>query len=135
MKENMVSLDFVGSPYSLELLQRSLEKGAVKVHAHHERGFISVESSAPESASIEDHLVELEQLIDFSQLSKHLTTIEDKVKVYLRVGVLYDTADCTIGFASGILARLGSHGINLEVSCYPCQESDLADDAINRQTQ
>jgi hypothetical protein len=132
MKENMVSLDFVGSQHSLELLQRSLEKAGAKVHAHHERGFLSIESGAPQSASIQDHLVVLQQSIDFSQLSKHLTTIRDQVKVYLRVGVLYDTAECTIDFASGILTQLGSHGINLEVSCYPCQESDLADDAMSR---
>jgi mRNA-degrading endonuclease toxin of MazEF toxin-antitoxin module len=127
MKRNMVSLDFDGSPYSLELLQRSLEKAAVKVRRHHERGFLSVESSAPESASIEHHLVDLQQSIDFSQLSKYLTTIKENVKIYLRLGVLYDTATCTVLFPPGILAQLGSHGINLEVSCYPCQESDLAD--------
>jgi|ERR1043166_401821 hypothetical protein len=120
----IVSLDFVADRAERGALEKILREMGIPVgefkcaQSRRDSGkyLFSIESTARQSATVEKHVANLWRRVDFDELVEHI-----KGNGYLAIGVFYYTATCTITLPPSVLQRLATSGINLEITCYPCE--------------
>jgi hypothetical protein len=135
MKRFMVTLNVVSSCLRLidltTILAKDSSPGArdkddpIKV-AKVSRSVWKLASPLPEQQPLEDHIRWIFSVLPPTDLMRRLDGASRSanrdlgIELVISVGVLFDTATCSIQLSSKLFALFAGSGIGLEITCYPC---------------
>ncbi len=121
MHEYMVSLDLITAS-NVTSVQVATVVGVseAKLNGRKTRQGMqwSLESGVSERGMLSEHLEALASMLSMSITSEIIE------KIYLVIGVLYETFTCTVNFPHEPLALIASKcpGLQVEIACYPSEE-------------
>lgn len=132
MKEYLVSIDVTSDQMSLQEITElfgieagpdSRNKGSAdalgRFYAQTEW---KVNSELPNKALLTEHFAFPARRFDLAELRNR--RLPEGARAFINIGVLYDSAYCSIEIGSDWLQTFASFGFGLNISCYPCEDDD-----------
>lgn len=81
---------------------------------------LSIGSLVPPNAPLDEHL---ESILRRNPIPRASGVLPADSRLTLNIGVIFNTADCSIRLPAKTLQAFGNQGINLNVHCYPGDEN------------